>query len=73
MDFSILAQIDTSQITQQVSDFVANLAPESLGDILVYMVFFIALITTFMLPDGNEMAGNLLYGTIVLALFNMEV
>ena len=73
MDFSILAQIDTSQITQQVSVFFANLAPDSLGDILVYMVFFIALITTFMLPDGNEMAGNLLYGTIVLALFNITV
>lgn len=73
MDFSILAQTDMSQFTQQAGAFFATLRPESLADILVYLVFFIALITTFLLPDGNDMAGNLLYGTMILALFNITV
>ena len=73
MDFSILAQVDTSQITEQVGAFFATLRPETLADILVYIVFFLALLTTFLLPDGNDMAGNLLYGTMILALFNITV
>lgn len=73
MDFSILAQVDTSQITEQAGAFFATLRPQSLADILVYMVFFLSLITTFLLPDGNDLAANLLYGTIILALFNITV
>lgn len=73
MDFSILAQVDTSQLTEQAGAFFATLRPETLADILVYLVFFIALLTTFLLPDGNDMAGNLLYATMILALFNITV
>lgn len=73
MDLSILAQVDTSQITEQAGAFFATLRPETLADILIYIVFFLALLTTFLLPDGNDMAGNLLYGTMILALFNITV
>ena len=44
MDFSILAQTDMSQFTQQAGAFFATLRPESLADILVYLVFFIAFV-----------------------------
>lgn len=71
MDFSLLAQ--SNQIMDQVGAFFQTMRPDTLGDILIYMVFLIALITTFLLADGNNMAGNLLYGTIVLALFNLTV
>lgn len=71
MDFTVLAQTD--QVMEQVNVFLQTMRPDTLGDILVYLVFFIALITTFMLADGNDLAGNLLYATIVLALFNVTV
>lgn len=61
------------QVQPLITDFLANLAPHTLGDVLIYLVFFISLITTFLLADGNNMAGNLLYATIVLAIFNLVV
>lgn len=73
MDLSILAQVDTDQIMQQVGLFFQTLRPETLGDILVYVVFVLCLITTFLLPDGNDMAGNILYAALILCLFNITV
>ncbi|MEL6309029.1 MAG: hypothetical protein AAFV98_01620 [Chloroflexota bacterium] len=73
MDISILAQIDTDTIMTQFNLFLQTLRPDSLGDVLIYVVFFVCLITTFILPDGNEMAGNLLYLTLVLCIFNLTV
>lgn len=73
MDFSLLAQVDTSQITEQLGNFVVAMRPETLGDILLYLVFLLSLLTTFLLADGNNLAGNLLYGTMLLALFNVTV
>ena len=73
MDISILAQIDTDSIMTQVNLFIQALAPDSLGDVLIYVVFFHALITTLILPDGNELAGNLLYLTIVLCVFTLTI
>lgn len=58
---------------EQVNAFLEVLRPETLGDILVYLVFFTALIATFALADGNNKASYLLYGTIILALFNLTV
>jgi hypothetical protein len=49
------------------------LKPTSLGDIMVYGVFLFALIAAFMLPDGNGMPQNLLYGTIVIAIFDITI
>lgn len=75
--FILLAQADgggaTSQAMEQVNAFIAAMRPETIGDILLYVVFLLALITTFTLTDGNDLAGNLLYGTMVLALFNVTV
>lgn len=71
MDFTLLAQTD--QVMTQVNAFLDTMRPDTLGDILAYVVFSLALITTFTLADGNDMAGNLLYATIVLALFNVTV
>lgn len=71
MDFSLLAQSD--QIMEQATAFFQTLRPDGIGDILIYLVFFIALLTTFFLADGNELAGNLLYATMVLAIFNLTV
>lgn len=65
--------MDLSQVGELVGNFFAALQPDSIGDILIYVVFFLALITTFLLADGNDLAGNLLYATIVLALFNVTV
>ena len=71
MDFALLAQ--TNQAMEQLGAFLQTMRPDTLGDILIYLVFFISLLTTFMLADGNNLAGNLLYATIVLALFNVTV
>ncbi|MGB7338686.1 MAG: hypothetical protein WBC91_07335 [Phototrophicaceae bacterium] len=71
MDFSLLAQTD--QVMEQVNAFFQTLRPDGIGDILIYLVFFMALLTTFLLADGNELAGNLLYATMVLAIFNLTV
>ncbi|MEM9955112.1 MAG: hypothetical protein AAF846_26120 [Chloroflexota bacterium] len=72
MEFiSLLAQ--SNDVMAQVNDFFAALQPDGIGDILIYVVFFMALLTTFFLADGNNMAGNLLYVTMVLAIFNVTV
>lgn len=72
MEFiSLLAQTD--EIMTQVTAFFAALQPDGIGDIMIYLVFFLALLTTFFLADGNDMAGNLLYATMVLAIFNVTV
>ncbi len=71
MDFSLLAQ--SNQVMEQVGAFFATMRPETIGDILLYVVFFLVLITTFTLADGNDMASYLLYGTMILALFNLTV
>lgn len=72
MEFiSFLAQTD--EIMTQVSAFFGALQPDGPGDILLYVIFFMALLTTFFLADGNELAGNLLYATMVLTIFNITV
>jgi len=71
MDFSLLAQ--TNQFMDGVGAFFTTMRPDTIGDILLYVVFFLALITTFALADGNDMASYMLYGTMILALFNLTV
>ncbi|MGJ3238450.1 MAG: hypothetical protein ACFE0Q_07070 [Anaerolineae bacterium] len=71
MDFSVLAQ--TNEVMQQFNAFLQTMTPTTLGDFLIYGVFLLALITTFVLADGNDLASNLLYATIVLAIFNLTV
>lgn len=71
MDFSFLAQ--TNQVMEQVNDFLLVMRPDSIEDFLLYGVLIMALLTTFLLADGNDMASYLLYGTIILCLFNLTV
>jgi hypothetical protein len=53
--------------------FVTTMKPTSIGDILAYGVFLFAVLGVIMLPDGNGMSQNLLYVTIILAIFDLTV
>jgi hypothetical protein len=65
--------VDTTQITEAFGSFITVMKPQSLGDILAYGVFLFALLGVIMLPDGNGMSQNLLYVTIILAIFDVTV
>lgn len=65
--------MDTSQIGTMVGGFLQTLRPDSAADIMLYLIFFLALITTMLLPDDNAQATNLLYLTLLLAIFDLTV
>jgi hypothetical protein len=65
--------MDTSQVVEAFNSFITVMKPTSIGDILAYGVFLFALLGVFMLPDGNGMAQNLLYVTILLAIFDVTI
>ena len=65
--------MDTSQIGEIVGGFLQTLRPDSVADIILYLIFFLALITTMLLPDDNAQASNLLYLTLLLAIFDLTV
>lgn len=65
--------MDTSQVGELVGGFLQTLRPDSLADIVCYIIFLLALITSMLLPDDNAQSTNLLYGTMLLAIFEITV
>jgi hypothetical protein len=53
--------------------FLNTMKPTSIGDFMAYGVALLALIGVFSLADGNMMSQNLLYGTIILAIFDLTL
>lgn len=53
--------------------FLETLKPTTIADFMAYIIFFLALITTMTLPDDNAQSTNLLYGTMLGAIFEMTV
>ena len=65
--------MDTTPVVDAFNSFLQVMKPSSVGDMLAYGVFLFALIGVFMLPDGNGMSQNLLYATIIIAIFDVTV
>jgi hypothetical protein len=61
------------QFQQSLGLFLSTMTPHSIGDIMAYGVALLALIATFSLADGNSLSQNLLYGTIILAIFDLTL
>lgn len=54
------------QAQQLFAQFLTTIRPDSIGDIIIYVIFFLTLITSVLIPDGNGRASNLCYGTMAL-------
>jgi hypothetical protein len=61
------------QVQPLLEGFVQAIKPDSFADILLYLIFFLAMITSATLPDDSAQASNLLYGTLFLAIFDLTV
>jgi hypothetical protein len=61
------------QFQEYATLFFNTMKPTSIGDIMAYGVFLFSLIAVFSLADGNGTAQNLLYGAIVLAIFDLTL
>ena len=48
---------------QILSDALVNLRPDSIADFLVYATFVGAIFVLALLPDGNNLPQNLMFGT----------
>ena len=60
-------------IGQTLSDVGSLLRPDSLGDIFIYTIFFGCLITLAFIPDGNDRAQYLLFGTMLMCVVDLLV
>jgi len=54
-----------------LSEALQNLKPNSVADILVYIIFVGSFITLFLLPDGNDRAQYLMLGTLLFCIFDL--
>lgn len=61
------------QAQELLGQFLTTMRPDSIGDIFVYAIFFLALITTFLVPDGNGRATNLMFATLFLCVVDLLI
>jgi hypothetical protein len=61
------------QVGPLFEGFIQTLKPESIADFMCYIIFFLALITSMTLPDDNAQSTNLLYATMLFAIFELTV
>jgi Na+/H+ antiporter NhaD/arsenite permease-like protein len=61
------------QAQELFGQFLTTIRPDSIGDIMIYAVFFLTLLTSVMIPDGNDRATNLSYGVMVLCVADLLV
>src|SRR5687768_9659018 len=62
--------MDTGQI---LSDALVSLRPDSFADFLVYAVFIGSFVVLALLPDGNDLPQNLMFGTMGLCVLDLLV
>ena len=58
---------------QILSDALVNLRPDSIADFLVYATFVGAIFVLALLPDGNNLPQNLMFGTMGLCVLDLLV
>jgi hypothetical protein len=58
---------------QILSDALTNLKPDSIADFLVYAVFVGSIFVLALLPDGNSLAQNLIFGTMGLCILDLLI
>ena len=58
---------------QVLSDALANLRPDSIADFLVYAVFIGSIFVLALLPDGNSLPQNLMFGTMACCILDLLV
>jgi len=61
------------QVQPLLDGFLQTVKPETIADFMCYIIFFLALITTMTLPDDNAQSTNLLYATMLGAIFELTV
>lgn len=59
------------QAGEVFNQFLALVRPDSVGDIFIYTIFGIALISLFPMPDGNDSAQYLLFGVIFICIIDL--
>lgn len=59
------------QFQEYASLFATTMKPTSIADFMAYGVLLLTIIGLFSLADGNAMAQYLLYGTILLSIFDV--
>jgi len=62
--------MDAGQI---FSDALVSLRPDSIADFLVYAVFVGSFIVLALLPDGNDLPQNLMFGTMACCVLDLLV
>ena len=50
-------------VMELLGQFWGTVQPNSIGAIFIYVIFFLSLITLMPMPDGNDNAQYLLFGT----------
>ena len=61
------------QAQELFGQFLTTIRPDSVGDIMIYAVFFLTLVTSVLIPDGNDRATNLSYGVMLLCVADLLV
>lgn len=54
-----------------VGDILANLRPDSIGDIFTYSILLLSFITLFAMASGNSLAQYVTFGVIILAFVDL--
>lgn len=54
-----------------MDEILAILRPDSLGEIIIYVIFFMALLMLFFTPEKNEQANYLTFGIMFCALIDL--
>lgn len=61
------------QISTVLADAGASLRPDSIADILVYATFIGSILVLALLPDGNDRAQYLMFGTMAFCVVDLLV
>ena len=56
-----------------LSNALASLRPDSIADFLVYAVFVGSFLVLALLPDGNDLPQNLMFGTMACCVLDLLV
>ena len=59
------------QVGEVFNQFLQVVQPQSVGDIFIYVIFFLSLFALFPMPDGNDTAQYLLFGTMLLCILDL--
>ena len=59
------------QVSDVFNQFLMVVRPDSIGDVFIYIIFFLSLIALMPMPDGNDTAQYLLFGTMLLCILDL--